>query len=601
MKKLLYPLFLLLVLGNSLAAQDYSERTDILLQGFNWDSHSTSAPWYNIVKNNAGDLGDAGFSMVWLPPPSDAAAPQGYLPRELYELNTQYGSQAQLKQCINALHNNGMKVLADIVINHRVGSTNWADFQNPTWGCWAVTSNDEWGQNGGNPCGAYDTGDNYHAARDINHQDSRVRNDIRDWMNWMKSPNNAGFDGWRYDYVRGFSGNYVQTYNNQTNAYFSVGELWDNLNLNDVNAHRQQTVDWIDATGGKSAAFDFTTKGVLQAAVNNQYWRLRINNAPPGVIGWWPSNSVTFVDNHDTGSSQNYWPFPGNKVMQGYAYILTHPGVPSVFWDHYFDWGIQDDIRELMDIRLNNGLHSESNVDIREARGNLYAAIVDNKVAMKIGPGNWSPGAGWTLAASGNDYAVWEKSAAASNLTIHFKPSWWNSPKLYFWNATPSGTTTGWPGVTMQPEGNGWYKYTLNNTNCTNFILNNNGNQQSPDLYTCNEVWIEQGNWNINATATPGVIEVNDFVAGNEAMSLRAVPNPVSASTRFDFHLPASGAVRLTLHDLHGRTIETLADDAVYPAGRSTVPMETSGLKPGVYVVRLSQKGESRTLRLLVQ
>ena len=29
-------------------------------------------------------------------------------------------------------------------------------------------------------------------------------------------------------------------------------------------AHRQRTIDWIDSTGGSAAAFDFTTKAVLQ-------------------------------------------------------------------------------------------------------------------------------------------------------------------------------------------------------------------------------------------------------------------------------------------------------------------------------------------------
>ena len=597
MKNILLTLFTALMLTCGLSAQNYSQRTDILLQGFNWDSHA-SGNWYNVVKNNAGDLGDAGFSMVWLPPPSDAAAPQGYLPRELYKLNSQYGTKAQLKQAIAALHNNGMKVLADIVVNHRVGTTNWADFTNPAWGCWAVTQNDEWGQNGGNPCGGWDTGTNYHAARDLNHRDSRVRNGIRDWMNWLKNSNNAGFDGWRYDYVHGFGGNYVGTYNSQTNPYFSVGELWDNLNLNDVNSHRQQITDWIDATGGRSAAFDFTTKGVLQAAVNNQYWRLRINNAPPGVIGWWPSRSVTFLDNHDTGSSQNYWPFPGGKILQGYAYILTHPGVPSVFWDHYFDWGIKNDIKELMDVRLRNGLHSESSVSIREARWNLYAAVIDDKVAMKIGPGSWSPGPGWTLATSGNDYAVWEK-AAASNLTIHFKPSWWNNPKLYFWNATPSGATTGWPGVTMQPEGNGWYKYTLSGTDCTNFIVSNNGGSQSPDMYTCNDVWINQGNWLTPADEV--VAPTNDFVDGTEPLSLRAVPNPAAGATRFDVDLPVAGPVRLTLHDLHGRPVMNLLNGENRSAGHHELPVSTATLPAGVYVARLLVGDEHRSLRLIVR
>lgn len=26
-------------------------------------------------------------------------------------------------------------------------------------------------------------------------------------------------------------------------------------------------------------------------------------------------------------------------MLQGYAYILTHPGIPTVFYDHFYDWG----------------------------------------------------------------------------------------------------------------------------------------------------------------------------------------------------------------------------------------------------------------------
>ncbi len=42
---------------------------------------------------------------------------------------------------------------------------------------------------------------------------------------------------------------------------------------------------------------------VQEAVKNCQYWRLRDeNNKPPGVIGYWPERSVTFIDNHDTGA-----------------------------------------------------------------------------------------------------------------------------------------------------------------------------------------------------------------------------------------------------------------------------------------------------------
>ncbi|MEL6696369.1 MAG: alpha-amylase C-terminal beta-sheet domain-containing protein [Bacteroidota bacterium] len=583
MKKLL---ILFLLIGVTLA---FGQSSDVMLQGFNWESHSNSTGWYNVVKANANAIDAAGIDMIWMPPPSDAAAPQGYLPRRLYDVTTNYGTEAELKSCINTLHGKNIKVLADIVINHRVGATNWADFQQPTWGCWAVTANDEWGQNGGNPCGNWDTGGNYHAARDIDHTNTTVQNDLIAWMNWLKS--NVGFDGWRYDYVRGFNGYYNGVYNDATNPYFSVGELWDNLDLNNVNAHRQQIIDWIDDTQGKSTAFDFTTKGVLQEAVNNQLWRLSINGGAPGVIGWWPAKAVTFIDNHDTGSTQGYWPFPGGKVMQGYAYILTHPGVPCVFWDHLFDWGLYNPISDLIDIRKRNGLTSTSSLSIKAANWNLYAAEIDGKVAMKIGSGSWSPsGSGWTLAASGTDYAVWEKSTApAGNLTVHFRPTSYSNPEIYFWNATPSGLTTTWPGVSMQSEGSGWYKYTFNGTNCTNFIFSNNGGSQSPDLYTCQEVWVTEGNWNFR-TAAPQV---------DVATDISLYPNPARDRATVSLDLQTDADVQLSLYDLSGRRV--MHDTYSLAAGTQHIKLDLGVLPRSLYILKLDGEGIQYQEKLQVE
>lgn len=46
---------------------------------------------------------------------------------------------------------------------------------------------------------------------------------------------------------------------------------------------------------------------------------------------------MTFIDNHDTGSTLNHWPFPWQHLPEGYAYLLTHPGTPCVFIDHWND------------------------------------------------------------------------------------------------------------------------------------------------------------------------------------------------------------------------------------------------------------------------
>ncbi|PRQ48541.1 putative alpha-amylase [Rosa chinensis] len=48
--------------------------------------------------------------------------------------------------------------------------------------------------------------------------------------------------------------------------------------------HRQRILSWIDGTGQLSTVFDFTTKGVLQEAVKGKLWRLRDPQGKPPVV-----------------------------------------------------------------------------------------------------------------------------------------------------------------------------------------------------------------------------------------------------------------------------------------------------------------------------
>ncbi|KAL7149010.1 hypothetical protein ABFS83_05G011200 [Erythranthe nasuta] len=235
-------------------------------------------------------------------------------------------------------------------------------------------------------------------------------------MNWLRKE--IGYDGWRLDFVRGFWGGYVKDYMESTEPYFAVGEYWDSLSYtygemdHNQDAHRQRIVDWINATNGTAGAFDVTTKGILHSTLERcEYWRLSDGEGkPPGVMGWWPSRAVTFIENHDTGSTQGHWRFPSGKEMQGYAYILTHPGTPSVFYDHIFS-DYQNEISALISVRKRNTINCRSRVTIIKAERDVYAAIVDEKLIMKIGPGHYEPTTGaenWSVAVEGRDYKVWE-------------------------------------------------------------------------------------------------------------------------------------------------------------------------------------------------
>lgn len=411
---------------------------DIMLQSFGWDEYkqsSASVGFYNYIKSQSSTYKAAGFDMIWLPPPSDSGGGVGYMPRELNNFTkTIYGTQTELTSMLSTLKNDGIHPLADVVVNHRIGTANWTDFTNPSWGCSSITSTDEANVNyvstrGQKPCGDADTGDDFEGARDLNHKSTEVQSGIKQYLTNMQ---NLGFEGWRYDMVKGFAGYYVGMYNQSSQPYYSVGEYWDGSVSNVTN--------WINATtsgGYKSGAFDFPLFYTLGTALKtNSYAGLAGHPGLTGQYGY-AQYSVTFVDNHDTFVKSEY--FAGDDIIKGYAYILTHPGIPCVFICHYKGGTYTKDgvtrtyanystiINELMKIRKANGINANSVLTVAAAQNDLYAATIDDKVALKIGNTAWAPsGTGWAVAATylNGFVKVYAKTTTASTTpTLAISPA----------------------------------------------------------------------------------------------------------------------------------------------------------------------------------
>jgi alpha-amylase len=424
---------------SSLYAQAGFNDDRVMLQGFYWESNRHGhqdrfgqKKWYEIVRDQAPTIRDGRFDLIWLPPPSFAGEMSaGYNPKEYFNLSNSYGDRDQHRSMLEALLQNGVEPIADIVINHRDGTNSWAGFTNPAWDTWAITKNDEAFKKKesevfGTPeekRGAEEehpkeytvhggTTYQYDAYRDIDHTNQQVRRDIIKYLLQLKS---MGYRGWRYDMVHGYHAKWIAVYNRASRPTFSVGEFeWGDH-------PGQRGWAWHTATNPgdlrtSSSVFDFSSFSTLKHNKTNYPAWYGFGNGI-GLIGdttdgqLWKNKAVTFLENHDTGfrtnpdgspeKDHNFDSFTNNwEVEQGYAYILAHPGVPTVYWKHYFDWGsdLKNKIKALINARKVAGVHAGSVIHLQHnalARG-VYAALVlgsAGELYVRIGGNDkdWEP------------------------------------------------------------------------------------------------------------------------------------------------------------------------------------------------------------------
>lgn len=308
----------------------------VMMQAFYWDVPA-GGTWWNTVKGKVDAWEAAGITAMWLPPASKAqngSFSMGYDPTDYFDLGeynqngtveTRFGSKTELTGLINKAHTKGLQVYADIVLNHNSGgqsefnqytnSYTWTDFSAVASGKFARSQHDF------HPSWASQSDEGvFGGFPDLDHDVPYVQ----DWL-WKKDysvanyyKNTIGFDGWRFDFVKGFNAGIVKDWVDY-NGGFAVGELWDG-NASALKA-------WVDYTGRRSSAFDFACYYQMDAAFDNNDL-----NALNGDMLWKrdAAKTVTFVTNHDTDV---IW----NKML-AYAYILTHEGYPCIFYSDYEEW-----------------------------------------------------------------------------------------------------------------------------------------------------------------------------------------------------------------------------------------------------------------------
>ncbi len=398
----------------------------VMLQGFYWDSYDDTK-WSNL-EGQADELSKY-FSLIWIPNSArDQAAggwSMGYTPVYWFtNHNTIFGTEAQLRSMIKTFKEKGTGIIADVVINHRCGRSNWTDFPAEVWngtvwqlGAEHICNTDEVKNESGQarPTGAADTGDDFNGARDLDHTNITVQNNCKNYCKCLLE--DFGYAGFRYDMVKGYAAQYTKIYNEYSQPTFSVGEYWD--------GSYDALKAWIDGTGKTSAAFDYAFKyAVNDAFSSGDMTRLAWaaagnpnNMQPAGLIHYFYGQyAVTFIDNHDT-YRDGYNTFNGN-VLAANAFMLCSPGTPCVFLPHWKE--NKEAIKKLISVRNAVGVHNNSPVRVLRLQNDCYMAEVTGskgKLVVKVGPAMVSPD-GYSnddIKTSGNDYCVWTKVSVSNN------------------------------------------------------------------------------------------------------------------------------------------------------------------------------------------
>lgn len=433
----------------SYGSQVPSQCGDVMLQAFYYDSYA--AKTYNSVKfpntkwatlnEQASEIG-AYFDMVWLPPSAKSSGGTGYHPSQYSNQNSAWGSRTELEQFIRTMHNSPRKtkVIADIVVNHANNKSTWCDYYPLDFGSYGkfepdatwITSNDEvWsstdsrakkctkGSNAKKDDGYGDEA-NYAAARDWDHTQAGVQNMCKSYLKWMY--NNVGYDGWRYDYCKGFHTSHVGDYNKASGAYFSVMEWWDG-NVTTLQQRLQES-------GWNTLTFDFATKyeAFNRGIAQGNYSGCKSS----GLLGAGKSKyAVTFIDSHDSfqrddnemcGKGKSLNSANKNKVLQANAFLLSMPGVPCVFYPHWIVF--KDEISKMIMARHAAGVHSESAVsDSGDNSG--YEAYVTGKTGMlclQLGNKVGNAPNGYKTACKGTGFAVHYKADKGATPSVMVTP-----------------------------------------------------------------------------------------------------------------------------------------------------------------------------------
>ena len=400
-----------------------------VLQYFHWYMPNGGNLWKQI-KSEAPRLKSLGFTSIWFPPAykgAGGAYSEGYDVYDLYDLGefdqkgsvrTKYGTRQEYLDAIDAVHECGMRVMVDVVLNHKAGGDelekikvvkvnsenrtkvisapfeieaftkftfpgrakkysefewNYMCFSGVDYaynlsenGIFRILNGygDSWQSMISDEKGNYD----FLMFNDIDFRNEAVHKELVSWGKWYWYQKN--FDGVRLDAVKHITPSFYAEWLKELREYagkeiFAVGEYWAPGFLNLL-------LKYIEATDGQMSLFDASLHQNFHIAsqIKNKYDLRKILDET--LLKALPEKAVTVVDNHDTQPLQAL-EAPVEAWFKAIAYaiiLLRAEGYPSVFYAdlygaHYKDKDKEgneqeiwlekvEELEQLLQVRCNN-------------------------------------------------------------------------------------------------------------------------------------------------------------------------------------------------------------------------------------------------------
>ena len=358
-----------------------------MLQGFSWYLPADGSHWKRL-EEQAATFAYEGITAVWLPTAfKGEKGPQdvGYGVYDTYDLGefnqkgsvrTKYGTRSEYQAAIQALHAHGIQVLADIVLNQRLGadgceevraqevlSTNrgeavdiprtilaWTRFTFPgrngrysdfTWD-WSCFHGVDWnertkqkgiylfeGKHWDDAVERIENGNyDYLMGADVDVNDPRVYEELVKWGSWYVT--NCNLDGFRLDALKHIDRNFylrwIAEIRKQTNReLFCVGEYWGRTS--------EEPLAYLGEERALSL-FDVPLHYNLYRASCSQGNVDLSKIFDNTLVAKDPIHAVTFAENHDTQPGQALQSFVQSWFKPAaYALILLREaGYPCVFY-----------------------------------------------------------------------------------------------------------------------------------------------------------------------------------------------------------------------------------------------------------------------------